>query len=440
MNARPTGARPVILAAQPLDAVPPDLTGGAVAIGNFDGVHRGHQALLARTMADARALSAKAVVLTFEPNPRSFFRPDEPVFRLTPPEARARLLTAIGIDGLVVVTFDATIASLSPGAFIETVLVGRLRARSLIVGEDFRFGAKRAGTTGDLVEAARSQGFEVDIVGPVLDAEGDRFASSGIRESLAAGEVQLANRSLGYRWFVTGTVVPGERRGRELGFPTANIRLPADCRLRHGIYAVTFTRPGGKILPAVASYGRRPQFDNGAPLLEVYVLDFAGDLYGERAVVTFHDWIRPEMKFPSVEDLVATIETDVETARAMLATERRWLGTGPGFGPPWLTGRLWSARGRFKTVPTIWPDFCRFLGIICASYGWRGGALRGDSLGHDVHSAISLAADCPLRAGAGARRLRHDLRHRSQSRRADREGPDRHAQLRRRQEFGADRL
>ncbi len=113
-------------------------------------------------------------------------------------------------------------------------------------------------------------------------AEGDRFASSGIREALAAGEVQLANRGLGYRWFVTGTVVPGERRGRELGFPTANIRLPADCRLRHGIYAVTFTRPGGEILPAVASYGRRPQFDNGAPLLEVYVLDFAGDLYGER--------------------------------------------------------------------------------------------------------------------------------------------------------------
>ena len=313
----PTGARPVILDAHPLHAIPADLTGGAVAIGNFDGVHRGHQALLARTMADARALSAKAVVLTFEPNPRGFFRPDEPVFRLTPPEARARLLTALGIDGLVAVTFDRSIAGLTPAAFIETVLAGRLKARSLTVGEDFRFGAKRAGTTADLIESGGRFGFEVDIVGPVVDEEGDRFSSSEIRESLAAGDVALANRGLGYRWFVTGTVVPGEQRGRELGFPTANIRLPADCRLRHGIYAVTFMRPGGEVLPGVASYGRRPQFDNGAPLLEVYVLDFAGDFYGEQVVVAFHDWIRPEMKFPSVEDLVATIRTDVETARAM---------------------------------------------------------------------------------------------------------------------------
>ena len=320
----PTGAWPVILAAQPLDAVPPDLTGGAVAIGNFDGVHRGHQALLARTMADARALSAKSVVLTFEPNPRSFFRPDEPVFRLTPPEARARLLTALGIDGLVVATFDRAVAVLSPGAFVETVLAGRLMAKSLTVGEDFRFGSKRAGTTADLIESGRRFGFEVDVVGSVIDDEGDRFSSSEIRESLAAGDVALANRCLGYRWFVTGTVIPGERRGRELGFPTANIRLSADCRLRHGIYAVSFMRPGGEVLPAVASYGRRPQFDNGAALLEVYVFDFTGDLYGEQVVVTFHDWIRPEVKFPSVDDLVATIRTDVETARAML--ER----TGPG--------------------------------------------------------------------------------------------------------------
>jgi riboflavin kinase/FMN adenylyltransferase len=314
-----TGDPRSILTAHPLDALPPDLTGGAVAVGNFDGVHRGHQALLARTKADARALGVKAVSLTFEPNPRTFFRPDEPVFRLTPPEARARLLTALGLDGLVVATFDRAMAGMSPDAFIETVLAGRLAARSVTVGEDFRFGAKRAGTTADLVAVGRRLGFDVDVVAPVIDGDGDRFSSSAIREALAAGDIAAANRGLGYRWFVTGTVIPGEKRGRELGFPTANIRLPADCRLRHGIYAVTLTRADGTVLPGVASYGRRPQFDNGVPLLEVYVFDFNGDLYGEQVIVTFHDWIRPEMRFATVDELVSRMGTDVEDARAMLA-------------------------------------------------------------------------------------------------------------------------
>lgn len=309
----------MILTAYPLDAFPPDLAGGAVAVGNFDGVHRGHQALLARTIADARALSGKAVVLSFEPNPRTFFRPAEPVFRLSSPEARARVLTALGLDGLVVATFDRTLSSLPADAFIETVLAGRLAARSITVGEDFRFGAKRAGSTADLVEAGPRLGFEVDVVAPVIDGEGDRFSSSGIRAALAEGNVALANRGLGYRWFVTGRVIEGDQRGRELGIPTANIRLSADCRLRHGIYAVTLRRPGGEALPAVASYGRRPQFDNGAPLLEVHVLDFSGDLYGEEVIVTVFDWIRPEMKFASVEALVEAMRGDVEMARRLLS-------------------------------------------------------------------------------------------------------------------------
>jgi riboflavin kinase/FMN adenylyltransferase len=260
------------------------------------------------------------VVLTFEPNPRTYFRPEEPIFRLTPPAARARLLTALGLDGLVVARFDRALSSLSAEAFIDTVLAGRMKARSITVGEDFRFGAKRTGTTAGLVEAGTRHGFAVDVVAPVSDGEGDRFSSSGIREALAEGDIGLANRALGYRWFVTGTVIPGDRRGRELGFPTANIRLPADCRLRHGIYAVTLARTGGGVLPAAASYGRRPQFDNGAPLLEVHVFDFNGDLYGSEVVVTFHGWIRPELKFASVEALIEAMATDVETARTMLET------------------------------------------------------------------------------------------------------------------------
>ena len=310
---------PAMLAECTLDAIPPVLRGGAVVIGNFDGVHRGHQALIGRTIADARRLDGPGLVLTFEPNPRTFFRPDEPVFRLTPPPVRARLLSALGLDGLVIAPFDAALSQLSPLAFIETILVERLAVRSVTVGDDFRFGAKRAGGVDDLVAAGRRLGFGVDVVAPVLDGGGERFSSSAIRAALAGGDLGRANHCLGYRWFVEGLVIPGEQRGRELGFPTANVRLPADCGLRHGIFAVTFTGADGIARPAVASYGRRPQFDNGAPLLETHVLDHAGDLYGQEVVVTFHDWIRPELKFASVEALVARMGEDVAEARAMLS-------------------------------------------------------------------------------------------------------------------------
>ena len=302
-----------------LDGLPAALRGGAIAIGSFDGVHLGHQGLLSRTIGHARRQGVPAVVMTFEPNPRTFFRPEEPVFRLTPPDVRARLLSALGLDGLVAATFDAALAALSPETFIDTILVGRLAARSVTVGSDFRFGAKRAGGTADLVAAGDRLGFAVDVVAPVLDPRGERFSSSAIRHALEAGDVETANRLLGYRWFVTGTVVPGEKRGRDLGVPTANIRLAPDCRLRHGIYAVTLEAEDGVARPAVASYGRRPQFDNGAPLLEVHVLDFAGDLYGQDVIVTLHGWIRPEMKFPAVSDLVARMADDITESRALLA-------------------------------------------------------------------------------------------------------------------------
>ncbi len=308
-----------LLAECTLDAIPPALRGGAVVIGNFDGVHRGHQALLRRTIADARRLGGPALVLTFEPNPRTFFRPDEPVFRLTPPPVRARLLSALGIDGLVVARFDLEMSRLSPLAFVETILVERLAVRSVTVGEDFRFGEKRAGCVDDLAAAGARFGFEVDVVDPVLDGGGERYSSSAIRAALADGEVARANDCLGYRWFVEGRVIPGEQRGRDLGFPTANVRLPGDCGLRHGIYAVTFTGADGVERPAVASYGRRPQFDNGAPLLETFVLDYKGDLYGQEVVVTFAAWIRPELKFTSVEALVERMGEDVTEARTLLS-------------------------------------------------------------------------------------------------------------------------
>jgi riboflavin kinase/FMN adenylyltransferase len=302
-----------------LDEVPPELAGGVVAIGNFDGVHRGHAMLLEAAVAEARKRQVPAVVLTFEPHPRTVFRPEAPVFRLTPLPEKSRLITALGLDGIAVIPFDRTFAALSAEEFVEAVLVGGLEASAVVIGHDFHFGKGRSGSPAMLAAEGKRLGFSVSVVPAVVDENGAPISSSVIREALVAGDILDANDLLGHRWFVTGEVIGGARRGRELGFPTANIRLSSDCRLRHGIYAVEFARPGGIRLGGVANYGRRPQFDNGAPLLEVFIFDFDGDLYGETPTVTFLDWVRPEERFPSVEALIGAMRRDTETARGMVA-------------------------------------------------------------------------------------------------------------------------
>lgn len=302
-----------------IDAVPAELAGGVVAVGNFDGVHAGHRALLEIARAEAGRRHLRASVLTFEPHPRSFFRPGDPVFRLTPLPAKARLLAALGLDGLIVADFDRAFASHTADAFIDEMLVRRLNVAGIVVGFDFRFGQGRAGTSELLAAAGRQRGFAVTIVDQVCAIDGAPVSSSAIRAALAEGNVAAANALLGYTWFIVGKVVPGERRGRELGFPTANIRLADDCRLRHGIYAVRLRRADGAMVDGVASYGRRPTFDNGAPLLEVYLFDFAADLYGEEVSVTFVQWIRPELKFDSLDALVAAIQGDVAAARGIFS-------------------------------------------------------------------------------------------------------------------------
>jgi riboflavin kinase/FMN adenylyltransferase len=319
-----------VLTPHALAAFPRELAGGVVAIGNFDGVHRGHAALIGAAVTEARRLNVPAVALTFEPHPRTFFRPDPPVFRLTPLSAKARLLAALGIDYLAVATFDAAFAGLTPDAFARDDLAGRLRAAAAVVGPGFRYGKGRAGTVESLAEEGARLGFTVKVIGAVAGEDGKTISSSVIREALAAGEVGEANRLLGHRWFVIGSVIPGDRRGHELGFPTANIRLDPDCRLRHGIYAVSVGRKG-QTMGGVASFGRRPTFDNGAPLLEVFLFDFSGDLYGESLTVTFLDWIRPELRFDSAAALIAAMHGDVQAARALVASAP------PGTG---LDGRL----------------------------------------------------------------------------------------------------
>jgi riboflavin kinase/FMN adenylyltransferase len=301
-----------------LDAVPAGLRGGVVAIGNFDGLHRGHADLLRLAVAEARRRGVPTLALTFEPHPRSFFRPEAPVFRLTSLAAKARVAGALGIDALVVARFDRALSEMSAGAFVDRVLIGRLNASEVVVGRDFRFGKGRAGSPATLAEAGADAGFAVTVADVVLAADGLPVSSSAVREALSAGDIARANDLLGHRWFVAGTVVPGDRRGRELGFPTANLGLPPDCRLRHGIYAVRVT-VGDRTFDAVASYGRRPTFDNGAPLLEAFLFDFDGDLYGREVVVTFFAWIRAEERFASVADLVAAMNEDAVKARAILA-------------------------------------------------------------------------------------------------------------------------
>ena len=292
------------------------LAGAVLAIGNFEGVHRGHRALIGAARARARALGRPAAVLTFEPHPRAFFRPDEPVFRLTDEAAKLRLLAAAGLDGAVVMRFDAALARLEAWEFVDRILVERYRASGVVVGFDFHFGKGRVGSPEFLEEEGRKRGFAVDIVSAVADGD-QRISSGAIRTALAAGDVEEATRLLGFPWFATGEVVHGDKRGRELGYPTANIRLDPACGLRHGIYAVRVGL-GDKRYDGVASFGRRPMFDTGAVLLEIFLFDFSGDLYGRALDVAFVAWIRHELNFPTVEDLVRRMGEDSRLARVAL--------------------------------------------------------------------------------------------------------------------------
>ena len=326
-------ARPFVVvrdAAPGLD--PPGLaalTGAVIAIGNFDGVHRGHRAVTAAALERADGLGRPAAALTFEPHPRAILRPGEPIFRLTDEPAKLRLLAATGLRGVLVMTFDAALVALSAEEFVKRILLDRLSIAGATIGFDFHFGKNRGGSPAFLAGLGRRFGFPVDIL-PPLEDEGRPVSSSVIRAALAAGRVVEAAELLGYPWFVTATVIPGDRRGRDLGYPTANMRLDPACGLKHGIYAV---RVGldGRIHDGVASFGRRPTFGAGAPLLEVHLFDFSADLYGRSLDVAFIGWIRAEMRFDSSAELVRHMDDDSRLARAVLA---RAPDAFPPIGPP----------------------------------------------------------------------------------------------------------
>lgn len=301
-------------------AVPPEAKGAALALGNFDGVHRGHQALIGKAVEAARSLSRPSGVLVFEPNPRQFFKPDAPHFELTPLETKLALFDGLGLDLAVVLAFDAALASLEAERFVEDILVGALAVSHVVVGYHFFFGRNRTGSVETLKQAGAAHGFGVTVVEPVSD-RGEPFSSTSVRLMLAEGDVCGAAEALGRPWSVGGRVIGGARRGTGMGFPTANIALPRGSALGHGIFAVR-VRLGDRHLEGAAYLGTRPTFDDGHPVLEVFLFDFDADIYGREIEVSFIGKVRDDRKFASSDELVHQMDEDCAKARQILAAEK----------------------------------------------------------------------------------------------------------------------
>lgn len=305
------------------EPVPARLRGGVVAIGNFDGIHRGHQAVLERALEEARRRGVPALVLTFAPHPRKVFRPDVLLFVLTPPHVKARLIEALGFDGVIERPFTRAFSSQSAEDFVTAILQDQLGISHVVTGFDFHFGKNRQGGPAFLMESGERHGFGVTLVDAFRDEGAEIVSSSRIRELLTQGEAAEAAGLLGYRYTVEAEVVGGAQLGRTLGFPTANMQLSPETTLKEGIYAVRFRRADGTLHDGVASFGRRPTVgDNLAPLLETFVFDFSGDLYGEIASVSFFGYLRGEIKFDGLDPLVAQMKLDEAEARALLSAVR----------------------------------------------------------------------------------------------------------------------
>jgi riboflavin kinase / FMN adenylyltransferase len=317
--AAPSEARRFVLAVDP-SAPPPGLEGAIAAIGNFDGIHRGHKAVIQRAKALADASGRPSALLTFEPHPSDYFGGPGTIFRLTPMPAKAKLIERLGLAGMIVLPFDARMATMAADDFISDILVRRLGFGGIVAGYDFHFGRMRTGTPDLLKTRGAALGLPVEIVDRIeADEAGviEAASSTATRVALEAGDVSRASRLLGHPYSIAGCVVGGQRLGRTLGFPTANIVPDPSCRLRHGIYAVR-VEVDGEVYDGVASFGRRPTVDDGPPLLEVFLFDFDRDIYGKLVDVTFIEWLRAEERFDGLESLRAQIARDEAQARRIL--------------------------------------------------------------------------------------------------------------------------
>ncbi len=296
--------------------VPENLKGSVLAIGNFDGVHRGHKAVFAKAQAEAERRGVITGAMTFAPHPRQFFQPSLKLFKLTPFELKMRLFGAMGLDLAVVLDFDKALSSLVAEDFVKDVLVDGLGVSHVVTGYDFFFGKGRGGDPDVMRAMGKKYGFGVTIVGEVSEGT-HSFSSSAVRKALHDGNPRLAAEILGYWWRVTGLVEGGAKRGTGMGFPTANISLHQTQDLRHGIYAVRVYAQG-KTYNAAAYLGTRPTFDDGVPVLEAFLFDFDGDLYGKTIEVEFIDYIRGDVKFEGEEALKRQMDEDCAKALEIL--------------------------------------------------------------------------------------------------------------------------
>lgn len=300
-----------------LSSLSPDTRDAVIVIGNFDGVHLGHQALIAQAKTVADALNKKLGVLTFEPHPRKLFRPDDPPFRITPLPLKAQRLETCGVDFIVALDFDWTFASQSAEAFIQKILKESLAPALVMVGEDFRFGQLRKGTP-DMIKEA---GIPLKLFNEVQDERGEKYSSSAVREALRAGDIEKANAILGWEWFVEGIIRKGDRRGHELGYPTANIGLGDTLHPAYGVYATLVQIEGEEQWRmAATNIGIRPMFELQEGQVEAFILDFPDhDIYGKTLKIRPVQRLRGEAKFDGLPALVAQIEKDVAETRQILS-------------------------------------------------------------------------------------------------------------------------
>jgi riboflavin kinase / FMN adenylyltransferase len=299
----------------------PEERGAAVALGNFDGVHRGHQRVIAAAALAARELAAPLGVISFEPHPRRFFQPEAEPFRLMSLDQQARVLEALGVDLLYVLPFDADMAGMSDEAFAVHVLAEGLGARQVTAGFDITFGKGRSGDPKGLRRYGKAHGFEVGIVEQLGDAEAEKFSSSTIRQALAEGRPERAAAILGRPFAIEGVVQRDRQLGRKLGFPTANVPLGDYVVPKLGVYATRSTLADGRCVPGVANLGQNPTTGLVAPRLEVWMFDFDEEIYGQTLETELVAFLRPEVKFDSVEALVAQVQADALQARALLLPE-----------------------------------------------------------------------------------------------------------------------
>ena len=300
-----------------------EAAGAVVAVGNFDGVHEGHRAVIGAAVEAARTVGAPSGVLTFEPHPRTWFRPEQSPFRLTPLRSKVRQLEALGIDLLYVLPFDETMAGRTAEAFVEEILVEGLGVSRIVVGYDFVFGKGRGGSVATLEGYTAAGRFGLTVVPAVDDETGGSYSSTRIRQALRDGDPATAAALLGRFWEIEGHVLPGDRRGRTIGFPTANLDISDYLRPRFGVYAVLIALDAGggapAWLPGVANLGKRPTIGDDKVLLEVNIFDFDRDIYGRLARVRFVDYVRPEKKFDGLDALKAQIAKDAAAARRIIA-------------------------------------------------------------------------------------------------------------------------